>query len=257
MSLSIFQWFCPFFPTLFCYRRDILFGNPMPMDKHIDALIAGEHTRQQHELEMIASENYVSQAVMDAYANLFTNKYSEGYPGKRYYGGQAWVDRLERLCQWRALKMFGLISADESDTTTEEGYTQLQQDLKDANWACNVQPLSGSPANLAVYLRCLQPGDTILGMDLGAGGHLTHGHPLNASGVYYNIVAYGVTKGTDLIDYDDVLAKALEHKPSLILAGFSAYSRRIERSKFADICTKVEEMHGYRPLLMVDMAHVA
>ena len=227
------------------------------MDSHVQSLVDGEYTRQQHELEMIASENYVSKAVMDAYANVFTNKYSEGYPGKRYYGGQMRVDRLELLCQWRALKMFWLVEGEEAPTTTPAWFDALKASLKSADWACNVQPLSGSPANLAVFLWCIKPWDTILGMDLGAWGHLTHGHPLNASWVYYDIQAYGVTEDTHLINYDDVRKKALECKPALIIAWFSAYSRKIEWEVFAQICDEVEKTHGYRPLLMVDMAHVA
>lgn len=227
------------------------------MDTHIQSLIAWEYNRQKQELEMIASENYVSKQVMEAYANVFTNKYSEWYPGKRYYGGQMWVDKLELLCQWRALKMFGLVEGDESDTTDVQWFSDLKASLKSAEWSCNVQPLSGSPANLAVYLWCLKPWDTILWMDLWAWWHLTHGHPLNASGVFYNIVAYGVTQDEHLIDYNEVMEKALEHQPAMILAGFSAYSRKIEWSEFTKICDAVEATHGYRPLLMVDMAHVA
>lgn len=252
------------------------------MDTQIQALITGEYHRQQHELELIASENYVSKAVMDAYANVFTNKYSEGYPSKRYYGGQQWVDKLERVCQWRALEMFHLHkksdepfdkklrvtdeirwsvpivkNIEEPDTMTEGGYAQLRQDLKDADRAVNVQPLSGSPANLAVYLWCLEPGDTILGMDLDAGGHLTHGHPLNASWKCYQIVSYGVEKETERLDYAQVMSQALEHKPKLILAWFSAYSRKIDWAKFVEVADAVEKKHRYRPLLMVDMAHVA
>ncbi len=230
------------------------------MDTQIQALIAGEYERQQNELEMIASENYVSKAVMEAYANVYTNKYSEGYPSKRYYGWQERVDKLERVCQRRALAIFWLIdnkASTEHDVTTVPGYSSIKEDLTESARAVNVQPLSGSPANLAVYLGCLQPGDTILWMDLGAGGHLTHGHPLNASGIYYKIVAYGVTKETSTIDYDDLRAKALEHKPQMILAGFSAYPRTIDRAKFAEVADAVEAKHGYRPLLMADIAHIA
>jgi len=229
----------------------------MGMDTHIQSIVSWEYARQQQELEMIASENYVSKQVMDAYANVFTNKYSEWYPGRRYYGWQVWVDKLELLCQWRALKMFGLVDGDEQDTLNASWFEALKMSLKSAEWACNVQPLSGSPANLAVYLWCIEPWDTILWMDLWAWWHLTHGHPLNASGVFYNIVAYGVTEDTHVIDYEDVKSKALEHKPAIIIAWFSAYSRKIEWSEFSKICDKVEEVHGYRPLLLVDMAHVA
>ncbi len=228
------------------------------MDSLIEALIEGEYHRQQNELEMIASENYVSKAVVQAYANIYTNKYSEGYPSKRYYGWQEWVDRLERVCQWRALAIFWLLPhAVEHEALSHEWYSALKEDLSEAKRAVNVQPLSGSPANIAVYLGCLQPWDTILAMDLSAGGHLTHGHPLSASWIYYKIIHYWVTKSTSLIDYDDVETKALEHRPQLILAWFSAYPRTIDRAKFAEIADKVEEQHGYRPVLMADIAHIA
>ncbi len=205
-------------------------------DKEIQNLMEKEYERQQNELEMIASENYVSKQVMKAYANVFTNKYSEGYPGRRYYGGQEYVDQMENLACERALRIFWL---DEED------------------WHVNVQPLSWAPANLAVFLWLLNPWETILGMDLSSWGHLTHGHPLNASGVYYNIVSYWVRKEDGLIDYDDVLKKAIEYKPSLILAWFSAYPRKISWEKFANIADEVEKKHWYRPFLMADIAHVA
>ncbi|UFX83422.1 serine hydroxymethyltransferase [Candidatus Absconditicoccus praedator] len=205
-------------------------------DNIVQNIIDLEYSRQQSELEMIASENYVSKDVMMAYSNVFTNKYSEGYPGKRYYGGQEYVDQLEVLTQKRALDMFG---------------------LSDDDWYVNVQPLSGAPANLAVFLGLLKPGDTILGMDLSAGGHLTHGHPLNSSGIYYNIVSYGVRKEDYLIDYDELLSKALDNQPKLIIGGFSAYPREIDWKKFSDIADQVEDKYGYRPILMADIAHVA
>lgn len=237
--------------------KDFILLLSCSMDTVVAQLIAGEYNRQKHELELIASENYVSKEVMDAYANVFTNKYSEGYPGKRYYGWQEWVDKLELLCQWRALKMFDLIEEDEPDALAENGRELLKASLKTSKWSCNVQPLSGSPANTAVYLRCIKPGDTILGMDLWAGWHLTHGHPLNVSWVFYNIVPYGVDEKTHCIDYDALEAKALEHKPALILAWFSAYPRTLDREAFARIANKVKEVHGYKPLVMADVCHIS
>lgn len=231
------------------------------MDKLVSDLIAKEYQRQQDELELIASENYVSPEVMQAYANVFTNKYAEGYPGKRYYGGQIRVDRVETLAQWRALRMFGLLPSvsqeDEHAILEREWYEQIREDMQKGERAVNVQPLSGGPANAAVFLSCLQHGDTVLGMSLDCGGHLSHGHPLNMSGLNYTIVPYGVDQTTHMIDYDDMLQKALESKPQLILWGFSAYSRQVDRKKIAEIADEVEKKHGYRPLLMADIAHVA
>ncbi|MBS8121749.1 serine hydroxymethyltransferase [Candidatus Vampirococcus lugosii] len=205
-------------------------------DDIVQKIIDCEVQRQEDGLEMIASENYVSKEVMMACSNVFTNKYSEGYVGKRYYGGQENVDQIELLAQQRALKIFNL----------------------DENvWHVNVQALSGGPANLAVYLGVLNPGDTILSMDLSAGGHLSHGHKLNGSGIYYNIISYGVKKDDYLIDYDDIEQKALKYKPSLILAGFSAYPREIDWNMFNKIANKVQEKYGYKPILMADIAHIA
>lgn len=205
-------------------------------DQEVQNLINKEFERQQNELEMIASENYVSKEVMMAYSNVFTNKYSEGYPGKRYYGWNQVVDEVEVLCQQRALQIFKL------DSTI---------------WGVNVQPLSGSPANLAVYLWVLNPHDKILWMSLDDGGHLSHGHPLNASGLYYQIIPYWVNEQTHLIDYDVLLEKALREKPQLILAWFSAYPRNIDWKKFSQVADEVEKLHGYRPILMADIAHIA
>ncbi len=227
------------------------------MDSQIHALIAAEYARQQHELELIASENYVSLEVMQTYGNVFTNKYSEGNPGKRYYGGQKWVDRMEVLTQHRALRMFGVVTADEPDCMTDAGYAQAQKDLASASRWVNVQPLSWSPANAAVYLGVLKPGDTILGMDLAAGGHLSHGHPLNISGIYFHIASYGVHPETLRIDYDEIKQKALASKPALILAWFSAYPGSLDWVQFAAIADAVEKEHHYRPLLMADIAHIA
>ncbi len=188
--------------------------------------IQGERRRQQQGLEMIASENYTSPAVLEAQGSVLTNKYAEGYPGRRYYGGCEFVDAAERLAIERALQLFGAERA-------------------------NVQPHSGAQANMAVFLACLQPGDTILTMDLAHGGHLTHGMRLNFSGKFYKVVHYGVSRDTERIDYDQVAALAREHKPKLVLAGASAYPRFIDFARFAEVCREVGAV------LMVDMAHIA
>ena len=185
-----------------------------------------ELKRQQQEIELIASENIVSKAVIDAQGSVLTNKYAEGYPGKRYYGGCHYVDIAEQLAIDRACELFDCGCA-------------------------NVQPNSGSQANQGVALALLQPGDTIMGMDLASGGHLTHGAPPNMSGKWFNAVTYGVTKDTHLIDYDQVEALALEHKPKMIIAGGSAYSRVIDFARFRAIADKVGAY------LHVDMAHFA
>lgn len=185
-----------------------------------------ELTRQRTKLELIASENFVSKAVMEAQGSVLTNKYAEGYPGKRYYGGCEYVDVVEDLARERAKKLFG---ADH----------------------VNVQPHSGSQANFAVYFALLKPGDTIMGMNLAHGGHLTHGSPVNISGNYFNIVPYGVDEKTHLIDYDEMRRVALEHKPKLIIGGGSAYSRVIDFAKMAEIAREVGA------IFMVDMAHFA
>jgi glycine hydroxymethyltransferase len=195
-------------------------------DPDVFAAIAAERARQQTGLEMIASENYTSAAVMAAQGSCLTNKYAEGYPGKRYYGGCEHVDVAERIAIERALKLFGADHA-------------------------NVQPHSGAQANMAVFLAALQPGDTILGLDLAHGGHLTHGMRLNFSGKYFNVVSYGVRREDHRIDFDDLVKKAREHKPKLVIAGASAYPRFFDFAKFADICREVNA------LLMVDMAHIA
>jgi glycine hydroxymethyltransferase len=195
-------------------------------DPEIWAAVAAEMDRQQDGLEMIASENYTSPAVMQAVGSVLTNKYAEGYPGRRYYGGCEHVDVVENLARDRAKQLFGADHA-------------------------NVQPHSGSQANLAVYLTAVQPGDTVLGLDLAHGGHLTHGMKLNVSGILYHFVSYGVTRDTQRIDFDQVAALAREHKPKLIVAGASAYPREIPHSKFAQIARDV----GAK--LFVDMAHYA
>ncbi len=185
-----------------------------------------ELQRQRDHLELIASENFVSEAVMAAMGSHLTNKYAEGYPGKRYYGGCECVDIVENLARERACRLFG------------------------AEYA-NVQPHSGAQANLAVYFALLNYGDTILGMSLSNGGHLTHGSPVNMSGKYFHVVPYGVRPEDERIDYDQVRALALEHKPKMIIAGASAYPRAIDFSKFREIADEVGA------LLMVDMAHIA
>ena len=195
-------------------------------DPEVYAAIAGERRRQQDGLELIASENYTSAAVMAAQGTCLTNKYAEGYPGKRYYGGCEFVDVAERLAIERVKQLFGADHA-------------------------NVQPHSGAQANMAVFLAALQPGDTILGLDLAHGGHLTHGMRLNFSGKYFKVVSYGVRKDDHRIDFDDLAKKAREHKPKLIIAGASAYPRILDFEKFAAICKEVGA------LLMVDMAHIA
>ncbi len=200
--------------------------NLKTVDPELYAVIEHEIDRQEYKLELIASENYVSQAVLEAQGSVLTNKYAEGYPGKRYYGGCENVDVAETLARERALKLFG-------------------------GDAVNVQPHSGSQANMAVYMALLQPGDTILGMDLSHGGHLTHGMKLNFSGLFFKVFHYGVRPDTHLIDYDQVRDLAREHKPKLIVAGASAYSRIIDFKLFADIAKEV----GAK--LFVDMAHIA
>ncbi|MET3557322.1 glycine hydroxymethyltransferase [Streptococcus rupicaprae] len=195
-------------------------------DSELWAAIADEEKRQQNNIELIASENVVSKAVMAAQGSILTNKYAEGYPGNRYYGGTEVVDVIEHLAIDRAKEIFG------------------------AQFA-NVQPHSGSQANAAAYMALIEPGDTVLGMDLSAGGHLTHGSPVNFSGKTYNFVPYGVDKETEQLDYDAILARAQEVQPQLIVAGASAYSRTIDFAKFREIADKV----GAK--LMVDMAHIA
>jgi glycine hydroxymethyltransferase len=196
------------------------------VDPDVAAAIDREADRQESHLELIASENFVSRAVMEAAGSVLTNKYAEGYPGKRYYGGCEFVDQVEVLAQGRAKELFG------------------------ADFA-NVQPHSGSQANMAVYLAELTPGDTVLGMSLAHGGHLTHGSPVNFSGLLFNIVSYGVGKETGRIDYDEVRDQARKHKPKLIVVGASAYPRIIDFKVFREIADEI----GAK--VMVDMAHIA
>ncbi len=195
-------------------------------DPELGAAMAAEAQRQQDHLELIASENYTSPRVLEAQGSVLTNKYAEGYPGKRYYGGCEFVDVAETLAIERAKQLFG------------------------AAWA-NVQPHSGSSANAAVYMALLQPGDTILGMSLAHGGHLTHGAKVSFSGKFYHAEQYGIDTSTGLIDYDALEAQAVAVKPKMIIAGFSAYSRHLDFARFRAICDKVGA------LLFVDMAHVA
>ncbi len=195
-------------------------------DDEIFKAIEAENVRQEDHIELIASENYCSPRVMEAQGSSLTNKYAEGYPGKRYYGGCEYVDQAEQLAMDRAKALFG------------------------ADYA-NVQPHSGSQANAAVYLALLQPGDTILGMSLAHGGHLTHGSKVSASGKIYNSVSYGLNPETGEIDYDEVERLAQEHKPKMVVAGFSAYSRIVDWQRFRDIA---DSIGAY---LLVDMAHVA
>lgn len=201
-------------------------GNLAKQDKQIFDAIQQELGRQRSNIELIASENFVSEAVMEAQGSVLTNKYAEGYPGRRYYGGCEYVDIAENLARDRAKEIF-------------------------AAEHVNVQAHSGAQANMAVYFTILERGDTVLGMNLSHGGHLTHGSPVNFSGVQYNFVEYGVDKENHFIDYDDVLQKAKEHKPKLIVAGASAYPREIDFAKFREIA---DEVGAY---LMVDMAHIA
>ena len=202
------------------------FKNLVKVDEEIYSLVEKELEREQDGIELIASENFASEAVMEAMGSYLTNKYAEGYPSKRYYGGCQVVDEVEELARERAKKLFGAEHA-------------------------NVQPHSGSQANMAVYFTILQPGDTVLGMNLSHGGHLTHGSAVNFSGRLYNFVSYGVNKETERIDYEEVRRLALEYKPKLIVAGASAYSRIIDFKKLKEICDEVEAY------FMVDMAPIA
>lgn len=195
-------------------------------DRVIQEIIEKELNRQRNSIELIASENYVSKAVMEACGSILTNKYAEGYPGKRYYGGCKYVDEAEEIARERICRLF----------RSEHG---------------NVQPHSGSQANMAVYFTVLKPGDKVLGMDLSSGGHLTHGHPLSFSGKLFRFDSYGVDAETELLDYDFLERKAFEYQPRLIVAGASAYSRILDFKRIREICDKVNAC------MMVDMAHVA
>ena len=198
----------------------------MKQDLQITELIKREENRQLHGIELIASENFVSPQVLAALGSVLTNKYAEGYPGARYYGGCEVVDQVEQVAIDRLCELFG------------------------AEYA-NVQPHSGAQANMAVFMACLKPGDTFMGLDLAHGGHLTHGSPVNVSGIWYNAVAYQVREDTGMVDYDDMEKKALEYKPKLIVGGASAYSREWDWKRMREIADKIDA------LLMVDMAHPA
>ena len=208
-------------------KVDVRVGSALQsLDPEVYAAISSETKRQAFHLEMIASENFVSEAVLEAMGSVFTNKYAEGYPGKRYYGGCEFTDVVETLAIERVKQLFGADHA-------------------------NVQPHSGTQANVAVYMTVLMPGDTILGMNLSHGGHLTHGHPLNFSGKMYRVIPYGVHKETEIIDYDELEKLAHEHKPKLIVVGASAYPRIIDFERIAKIAASAGS------LVMADIAHIA
>ena len=202
------------------------FDKLIDFDPEVASACNEELTRQRHNIELIASENIVSEAVLMAAGTVLTNKYAEGYPGKRYYGGCEKVDIVENIARDRACKLFGADHA-------------------------NVQPHSGASANLAVFFGLLEKGDTVMGLNLAHGGHLSHGSPVNISGKYFNIVPYGVADDTEVLDYDDMLRIAKECKPKMIIAGASAYSRTIDFAKIREICDEVGAYY------LVDMAHIA
>ncbi|MCL5004586.1 MAG: serine hydroxymethyltransferase [Patescibacteria group bacterium] len=208
----------------------MIFKNLRKSDSEIYKLIIAEEKRQKETINLIASENFVSESVLEALGSVFTNKYSEGYPDKRYYGGNENCDKLEKLCQKRALKLF---------------------ELSPQKWNINVQPYSGSPANLAIYLALVPLGGKIMGMRLDMGGHLTHGHKASATGKLWKQIPYGVSLKTELLDYDEIMRIAKKEKPDLIVCGYTAYSRIIDFKKFRKIADAV---NAY---LMVDMSHFA
>ncbi len=214
--------------SFFIFFCAILFGSMR--DKQIERLIKEETVRQKKVINLIASENYVSEDVLEALGSVLTNKYAEGYPGARYYGGNQVVDKLENLCKTRALELFNL---DQNE------------------WAVNVQPLSGSPANVATYLALVPPGEPIMGMELSSGGHLTHGHRVSITGKIWRQVPYGVDKDTELLNYELLKDLAQREKPKLIVVGFTAYPRIVDFKKFRQIADSVGAY------LMVDMSHFA
>jgi glycine hydroxymethyltransferase len=207
-------------------EREQMFGRLKKTDPEVYKAIIDETKRQNENIELIASENFADVAVLEAQGSVLTNKYAEGYPAARWYGGCEYVDVAERLAIERAKKLFGAEHV-------------------------NVQPHSGTTANMAVYFAMLNPGDTILAMDLACGGHLSHGHKLNFSGKYFNIVTYSVNKKTEVLDFDEIRDKAKKYRPKIILSGASAYPRTIDFSKFREICDEVEAFH------MADIAHIA
>lgn len=213
---------------LFYYIQEEKF--PTMKDKQIEKLIQAEKKRQKSVINLIASENYVSEDVLKALGSELTNKYSEGYPHKRYYGGQSVTDEIEELAIERALKLFN---------------------LSPQRWHVNVQPLSGSPANLAVYVGLVSPHGKIMGMSLDHGGHLTHGHKVSATGKLWNQIPFGVDPNTEVLDYEAIKKTAIEHKPDIIVAGFTAYPRSIDFKKFREIA------NACGAILMVDMSHTA
>ena len=207
------------------------------IDKQIEKLIKLEEARQKKTISLIASENYVSEDVLKALGSRFTNKYSEGYPGHRYYKGQTYTDKVELLCIERALKLF-----------------KLNKD----KWAVNVQALSGSPANLAVYLALVPKGEKVMGMSLNHGGHLTHGHKVSATGKIWTAVQYGVNAETEVLDYEEIKKLAIAEKPKMIIAGYTAYPRIVDFKKFREIVDSVVHLEpGRKTILMVDMSHFA
>jgi len=209
-------------------------------DIQIKKLIAAEKKHQKSVINLIAAENFVSADVLEALGSELTNKYAEGYPGKRYYGGNKIIDKIEQLCQERALRLFK---------------------LDPMEWAVNVQALSGSPANVAVYLALVPTNGAergkIMGMSLDQGGHLTHGHKVSITGKMWQQIPYGVDKKTEVLNYDEIKAKAIAEKPTIIVAGFTAYPRIIDWKKFKEIADAVQSKSGERALLMVDMSHIA
>lgn len=209
-------------------------------DVQIKSLIQAEKIRQKKVINLIASENIVSKDVLEALGSELTNKYAEGYPGKRYYGGNEVVDKIELLAQDRALKLFG---------------------LKENEWSVNVQPLSGSPANLAVYVALVPNGGKIMGMSLSHGGHLTHGHKVSATGKFWQQVPYGVDEKTEMINYDEIKKLAIKERPDIIVCGFTAYPRAVDFKKFreiADASSKLRKKAGQlNTILMCDMSHFA
>jgi len=207
-------------------EKEIMMASLKEVDPDVWNAIKGELSRERNKLELIASENFAPRAVLEAAGSIMTNKYAEGYPGRRYYGGCEFMDIVENLAIERAKALFGAEHA-------------------------NVQPHSGTQANMAVYFATLKPGDTIMGMNLAHGGHLSHGSPVNFSGIFYNVIFYGVSRETETIDYDEVYRLAQQHKPKLIIAGASAYPRVIDFQRFREIADDVGA------LLMVDMAHIA
>src|SRR3990167_8456060 len=199
-------------------------------DVQIKKLIDAEKKRQKSVINLIASENYVSKDVLEALGSELTNKYAEWYPGKRYYGGNENVDKLEDLCKERALELFG---------------------LSDKNWHVNVQALSGSPANLAVYLALVPQGGKIMGMSLGEGGHLTHGHKVSATGKFWTQVPYGVDKNAEMINYDELKEIAIREKPAILVGGYTAYPREVDWKKLREVSDSCGA------IFMVDMSHIA